>query len=84
MALSVAVALAIVWAAIALSYRPTIRSASIVGTLGAAAYTIGRAMGRMAPAHLRAGAGHPHRVPAVNTPGLDWASDAGERDHRLV
>jgi zinc/manganese transport system permease protein len=71
MALSVALALAIIWGAIALSYATDYPVGFFVGTIGAAAYALGRAW-----AAWRRGAAAPRQTlskatPAVNTPGLD-------------
>jgi zinc/manganese transport system permease protein len=71
MGLSVAIALAIVWAAIALSYATDYPVGFFVGTLGAAAYTLGRAW-----AAWRRRAASPSQsivtaARAANTPGLD-------------
>jgi zinc/manganese transport system permease protein len=71
MALSVALALAIIWGAIALSYATDYPVGFFVGTLGAAAYTLGRAW-----AGWRRRAGAPRQsvrtaARAANTPGLD-------------
>jgi zinc/manganese transport system permease protein len=71
MALSVAVALAIVWAAIALSYTTDYPVGFFVGTLGAAAYTIGRAWAAWRRRTSAPARGIRTASPAVNTPGLD-------------
>ena len=71
MALSVAVALAIVWAAIALSYITDYPVGFFVGTLGAAAYTIGRAWAAWRRRTHAPARGIHTASPAVNTPGLD-------------
>jgi zinc/manganese transport system permease protein len=71
MALSVGLALAIIWGAIALSYATNYPVGFFVGTIGAAAYALGRAW-----AAWRRGAAVPRQnlgqtTPAANTPGLD-------------
>jgi zinc/manganese transport system permease protein len=69
--LSVAIALAIVWAAIALSYTTDYPVGFFVGTLGAAAYTLGRAWAAWRRRAAAPGRSIRTAAPAANTPGLD-------------
>jgi zinc/manganese transport system permease protein len=71
LALSVAIALAIVWAAIALSYTTDYPVGFFVGTLGAAAYALGRAWAAWRRRAAAPGRSIRTAVPAANTPGLD-------------
>jgi zinc/manganese transport system permease protein len=71
LALSVAIALAIVWAAIALSYTTDYPVGFFVGTLGAAAYALGRAWAAWRRRAAAPGRGIRTAAPAANTPGLD-------------
>jgi zinc/manganese transport system permease protein len=71
LALSVAIALAIVWAAIALSYTTDYPVGFFVGTLGAAAYTLGRAWAAWRRRAAAPGRSIRTAAPAANTPGLD-------------
>jgi zinc/manganese transport system permease protein len=71
MALSVAVALAIIWAAIALSYTTDYPVGFFVGTIAAAAYTSGRIWSAWRRRVRAPGQSVRTAGPAVKTPGLD-------------